>query len=265
MAREARAPPPDSVDWRNKGVVPPVQNQGQCGYSAAFDVVHAVDSFHAIQTGGPLLLASVEEYVDCCEDGSCDGGFYDEESYECIVRIGGLALASVYVSPEHKCLNNSFKPAIKIDGGRFLKPVGNETLLEYAVAMQPVVVAVDASHASFQLYEAGVYYEPDCSSTMLDHTMFVVGYGAMEDGTQYWICQNSWGELSLSLSPLPSPPSLSLSLSLTHTTHTQFSLIPHTLLSDYMTGTSWGMQGYIYMARNRNNNCGIASRASYPF
>lgn len=29
-------------------------------------------------------------------------------------------------------------------------------------------------------------------------------------------------------------------------------------------GTIWGQQGYVFMARNRKNNCGIASHASVP-
>lgn len=29
-------------------------------------------------------------------------------------------------------------------------------------------------------------------------------------------------------------------------------------------GTSWGDQGFVKMARNKDNNCGVATQASYP-
>lgn len=69
---------------------------------------------------------------------------------------------------------------------------GDEGNLKIAVYRQPVVTAVDASHSSFQLYRSGVYYEPRCSSTRLDHALLVVGYGTLE-GKDFWIAKNSWG------------------------------------------------------------------------
>jgi len=173
-----------------------VTDLGQCGDCVVFSVLGSVDSFHAIKTGH-LVLGSVEEYIDCCLDGACTGELYDLESYNCIVRIGGLASKNEYKSPDYKCLNNTYPPVIKIDGGKFLPSSGNETVLAIQVAMQPVVAAIDASHLSFQMYSSGIYDDPDCSSTELDHTVLVVGYGSM-DGKDYWICQNSWGEDGMS-------------------------------------------------------------------
>jgi C1A family cysteine protease len=64
-----------------------------------------------------------------------------------------------------------------------------------AVYMMPVFALVDASHSSFMMYQSGIYSEPQCRPTMLDHVLQVVGYGT-QNGIDYWICKNSWGKRS---------------------------------------------------------------------
>jgi len=100
---------------------------------------------------------------------------------------------------------------------------GSESALQTAVVSQPVIVAIDAGQPSFQLYDAGIYSDPGCSSALaeLDHAVAVVGYSVNSSGSAYWIIKNSWG-------------------------------------------TDWGIDGYLYLARNDNNMCGVATYAFYP-
>ena len=63
---------------------------------------------------------------------------------------------------------------------------GNEEELTDAIAnIGPISVAIDASHASFQLYHKGIYNERLCSSSRLDHGVTAVGYGTSAGGDFY--------------------------------------------------------------------------------
>lgn len=64
----------DDVDWRAKGVVNPVKDQGQCGSCWAFGAVSTVESHHAMKTQ-TLLSLSEQQVVDCdTEMDGCNGG-----------------------------------------------------------------------------------------------------------------------------------------------------------------------------------------------
>lgn len=176
---------PREFDWRTKGVVSPVRNQGEIGDSAVFAGVSAVESYFAIESG-KLVQLSEAEAADCCSTGFLDYVFI------CFAGIGGLCSVASYPKQLGACYSKSCTPVAKVTGEIKVES-GNETALQLAVLIRPVLVGVDASHLSFQAYSGGVYSEPSCSAKELDHAMLLVGYGTAE-GVDYWICQNSWGE-----------------------------------------------------------------------
>jgi len=221
------ADPPTAIDWKAKGAVTPVKNQGQCGSCWSFSTTGALEGQNWRKTG-KLISLSEQNLVDCSTkfgNHGCHGGIMDN-AFRYIKQNGGIDTEDSYPyeGQELDCRFNPNNVGAK-DTGFIDVLSGNETALKYAVAtVGPVSVAIDASHFSFQFYREGVYNEAECSPQQLDHGVLVVGYGVDEAHDQqrdYWIVKNSWSD-------------------------------------------RWGEEGYIKMSRNRKNQCGIASMASFP-
>lgn len=222
MENSCEAPP--SLDWRKRGAVTGVKNQGQCGSCWAFSSTGSIEGINEIVTGD-LISLSEQELVDCdITNEGCNGGNMDY-AFEWVINNGGLNTEAdyPYTAVQGTC-NFTLEKTVVVTIDGYQNVVQNESALLCAVVQQPVSVGIDGSSLDFQLYTGGIY-DGDCSPdpNNIDHAVLIVGYGSEYD-EDYWIVKNSWG-------------------------------------------TSWGMDGYIYIKRNTclpYGVCAINAMASYP-
>ena len=227
---------PTSVDWRTKGVVTNVKNQGSCGSCWSFSSTGALEGIYAISKGN-LVSFSEQQLVDCDyglrKNHGCNGGLMDE-SFSFISSNGGLCSEESYpyVSGTTQKEGTCQTSCKLVSGSKVSKytdvSANSDNAMMTALAQQPVAVAVYAT-TEFQLYKNGIF-TAKCG-TDLNHGVLLVGYSS-QNGLDYYILKNSWN-------------------------------------------SDWGQNGYMYLGKGNDpstgkpyNNgagqCGVLGMASYP-
>ncbi|CAN6289086.1 unnamed protein product [Urochloa humidicola] len=183
---------PTSVDWRAKGAVTPIKNQGpSCSSCWAFVTAATIESITKIKTG-KLVSLSEQELIDCDPyDGGCNLGYF-VNGYRWVIENGGLTTEANYPYQARRNYCSRSKAAQRAARiSDYVQVPAGEAQLQQAVAQQPVAAAIEMG-GSLQFYSGGVF-AGQCG-TRMNHAITVVGYGAdAGTGLRYWLVKNSWG------------------------------------------------------------------------
>jgi len=136
---------PASIDWRTKGAVTPVKNQGQCGSCWSFSATGAMEGAYQI-SGHPLTSFSEQQLVDCSTaqgNQGCNGGLMDNAFTYAEQNAMDTEASYPYTARDGKC-NTTIQGVAKVTGFTDVTSKSPEAL-QAAIALGPVAVAVDAS------------------------------------------------------------------------------------------------------------------------
>jgi len=194
---------PSSFDWRTKGAVTAVKDQGGCGSCWTFSTAENIEGQWAI--GGNTLTSLSEQWVvDCSHsclqsepdlcNGGCGGGL-PWLAYEDIITNGFLTTEAAYpYTGEQGTCQSPSQVGAKIGNWTSLSTDPTQ-IITYMYNNGPLSITLNAD--MLDAYTGGIITgsPDDCSNDGSDHATLLVGYGidTTNNNMPYWIVKNSWG------------------------------------------------------------------------
>ena len=182
------------VDWRTKGILTPVKNQGHCGSCWTFSTTGCLESHICLAAGkdcSEWTGLSEEQLVECAGDFNnfgCNGGL-PSQAYEYLKYRGGLNTEDnyPYTAPSNGGKAQCSAESKSNDGKKWTAKVSevfnitsrDEEDLQHAVAqIGPVSIAYQVS-PDFRFYDHGIYdsYNVTTNSTMCHDGTHDVNHG----------------------------------------------------------------------------------------
>src|SRR5271166_283617 len=195
---------PSSFDWRTRGVVGPVTDQGWCGSCVSFATTGMVGAMAAVEQGGSSIHLSEADQHFCSSHGANCGGWNNGDALGQINSRGVVADADFpYMSafdnppigdpndPEHlwiahcRGVADRERKIYKIDVVHGWTGDDRKT---YLANVGPLVCGFEVFE-DFDQYGGGVYRHVSGNSRG-GHAVMVIGFSEAES---CWICRNSWG------------------------------------------------------------------------
>jgi C1A family cysteine protease len=177
----------NDVDWRQKGAVNPVKNQGSCGSCWAFSTTGVLEGYAKIYNN-ELPNVSEQQLVDCSKNGQtlfgCQGG-WPWAAAQWAQSKNGLCSQTAYPYTARDGACKSGCESVKSTAIKGVVQQKGEDQLLKGVDGQPVSICLDAM-GGFQSYRSGIFDGP--CGTQMNHAVLAVGYTA-----DAWIVKNSWG------------------------------------------------------------------------